>query len=788
MTTPTNAWHTPARLETLLEQSKQWHSIYRPEFFRLGREEDQVRLGHLLESGTQMLVSDQLQGQLGELIKARRPRRTYSQADLNQEVGAWLAERPPAHYGVWVYYPWSGWLVHLLDEREFIELRTTRNLYKITAAEREVLAQKKIGIMGLSVGQSIALTVAMERSFGEIRLADFDLLELSNLNRIRSGVHTLGISKVVVAAREIAEIDPFLRVTCFLEGVNEENLDQFLLEGGRLDVLVDECDGLDMKILARCRARALGIPVVMDTSDRGLLDVERFDLEPERPILHGLIPDLDPRQLQGLSNEDKVPYILPMLGVETLSTRAKASLVEIGQSIATWPQLASSVVLGGAVGADVCRRIVLGHYHESGRYFVDLERLIGDRQPGGEAGGSVDTPVQMLLPAHQEFLSHDQMPALIEQVPPLQTDGRIVLERQRIVELIEAAILAPSGGNCQPWQWAYRDGTVFLFHDRGRSASLLDYEQTGSFVALGAACENLALQAGSVGLEACIRGFPLEQDTRLAAAIDFLPGQAGSYRQEELAQAIPSRHTNRKTGARKPLPHGVLSRLGAAAQSIPGATFFSLEAEGELGEMAELAGAAERLLLLHRQSHDDMMHEIRWSKSETEQSRDGIDLETLELSPTDRAALLVCRDWSALDLVWQWKGGRALEKMARRSIAAASGVALIAMPGHRPLDYFRGGRSMQRAWLTATRLHIAFQPVTSLVYLFARLVRGNGVDLPDETVDELRALRGRYCQLFAVDDQVREVLLFRLSPAEAPSARSLRRPVNEVLRFDESRR
>ncbi len=234
MTTPTNAWHTPARLETLLEQSKQWQWVYRPEFFRLGREEDQVRLGHLLESGTQMLVSDQLQGQLGELIKARRPRRTYSQADLNQEVGAWLAERPPAHYGVWVYYPWSGWLVHLLDEREFIELRTTRNLYKITAAEREVLAQKKIGIMGLSVGQSIALTVAMERSFGEIRLADFDLLELSNLNRIRSGVHTLGISKVVVAAREIAEIDPFLRVTCFLEGVNEENLDQFLLEGGRL--------------------------------------------------------------------------------------------------------------------------------------------------------------------------------------------------------------------------------------------------------------------------------------------------------------------------------------------------------------------------------------------------------------------------------------------------------------------------------------------------------------------------------------------------------------------------
>src|SRR5579859_1278201 len=781
MTTPTNAWHTPARLETLLEQSKQWHSIYRPLFFRLDREEDQVLFSQLLESGTHMLVYDQLQDQLEELIKARMPQRTYSQADLDQEVSAWLADMPPAHYGVWVYYPWSQRLVHLLDEWEFIELRTTRNLYKITTAERDVLAQKRIGIMGLSVGQSIALTVAMERSFGEIRLADFDLLELSNLNRIRSGVHNLGISKVIVAAREIAEIDPFLRVTCFFQGVNEENIDQFLLEGGRLDVLVDECDGLDIKIFARYRARALGIPVVMDTSDRGLLDVERFDMEPDRPILHGLIPELDSRKLKGLSNEDKVPYILPMLGVETLSTRAKASMVEIGQSIATWPQLASSVVLGGAVGADVCRRIVLGHYHESGRYFVDLDTLVGDRQSGGEA--AVNTPVQKMAPSWQEDPSHDQMPGLIQQVLPLQADGRIVLERQRIVELIEAAILAPSGGNCQPWQWVYRDGTVFLFHDQGRSASLLDYEHTGSFVALGAACENLVLQARSMGLEARIRSFPLEPDTRLVAAIDFLPGQAWSHWHEELVPAIPLRHTSRKTGVRKPLPHAMLSQLSAAAQSIQGATFFSLEAERELAEMAQLAGAAERLRLLYRQSHKEMMHEIRWSKSEAEQSRDGLDLETLELSPTDRAALLVCRDWSALDLVRQWKGGRALEKMARRSIEAASSVALITMPGHCPLDYFRGGRSMQRAWLTATRLNIAFQPVTSLVYLFARLVRGNGIGLSDEVVDELKKLRGRYCQLFAVNDRMGEVLLFRLSLAEAPSTRSLRRPVDQVLRF-----
>jgi molybdopterin/thiamine biosynthesis adenylyltransferase len=769
----------------LLDQSERWHSAYRPVFFRLDREEDQERFSHLLESGMPMQVYDQLQGQLGELITSRSPHRTFSQADLDLEVRAWLADMKASHCGVWVYYPWSGRLVHLLDEREFIELRTTRNLYKITTAEREVLAQKKIGIMGLSVGQSIALTVSMERSCGEIRLADFDLLELSNLNRIRSGVHNLGISKVIVAAREIAEIDPFLPVTCFPQGVHAENIDQFLLEGGRLDVLVDECDSLDIKILARYRARALGIPVVMTTSDRGLLDVERFDREPDRPLLHGLIPDLDPGTLKGLSNEDKVPYILPMLGVETLSTRAKASMVEIGQSITTWPQLASSVVLGGAMGADVCRSIALGHSHASGRYFVDLEELVGDKNTAGEM--AVCPPAQALGHTNGENLSQEQMLGLVERLIPVQATGRTLLERHQIVALVEAALLAPSGGNCQPWQWMYRDGTLFVFHDRRRSASLLDYEHRGSFVAFGAACENLVLQAHAMDLEVRIRSFPLEHETRLVAAIDFssepAAWQGEPHQCDGLAEAITSRHTNRKRGARKPLPQGVLAHMSAAAQSIPGAQFFSLEEERELREIGSLLGAAERLRLFHEQSHREMMSEIRWSKSEAERSHSGLDLDTLELSASDLAALQVCRDWSVLNLVRQWKGGRALEKTAKRSVEAASSVGLITMPGSRPSDYFDGGRSMQRAWLTATVLNVAFQPVTSLIYLFARLTLGNGTGLPDWMIGELKELRGRYCKLFAVNDHMGEILLFRLSQAEAPQARSLRRPVDEVLRF-----
>ena len=352
--------------------------IFRPDFFRLRDESSKLSLQTLLSENPHISVTNEIESQIRELIMSRNPAGLES-SKLDQEVRSFLGNDQGDSYGIWVYYPWVNKLVHILDEPEFFELRTNRNQNKITKAEQLALSKKKVGIIGLSVGQSIALTLTMERGCGELRLADFDTLELSNLNRIRTPLYNLGIHKVIATAREIAEIDPFMKVKIFKEGLSNDNMDDFMLADGKIDLLVDECDGLDIKIQAREYARLHQIPVIMDTSDRGMLDVERFDLEPERPIFHGRVEGLDSTKLTGLSNHEKIPVVLQILGFEELSDRAKSSLQEVNKTISTWPQLATSVILGGAVGADVTRRIFLNEFSDSGRYYIDIEQIINKK-------------------------------------------------------------------------------------------------------------------------------------------------------------------------------------------------------------------------------------------------------------------------------------------------------------------------------------------------------------------------------------------------------------------------
>jgi hypothetical protein len=348
-----------------------------PEIIRLMTIDDHQRLKDIISNNPGIKIHNTIESQIDDLIKSRNPSRAIDSYFLESEKLALIGDKSTDEYGSWVYYPWSNQLVHVLDESEFVELRTNRNLYKITQVEQQLLSTKKIAIIGLSVGQSVALALAMERICSTLIIADFDTIDLSNLNRIRTGIHNLGIPKTTVVAREIKEIDPYFDIKIFSQGATKDNIDEILhINGTKVDILIDECDSLVMKLFMRAKAKSYGIPVVMDTSDRGQIDIERFDLDNRRPILHGTVEDIDLQNVDLNKPETRMMILSRLVDLENASPRALQSLGEIGKTLNTWPQLASSVLLGGAVTADLCRRILLGETKSSGRYYVELDKLV----------------------------------------------------------------------------------------------------------------------------------------------------------------------------------------------------------------------------------------------------------------------------------------------------------------------------------------------------------------------------------------------------------------------------
>lgn len=273
----------------------------------------------------------------------------------------------------WAYYPWRRAVVAVLGPLGFRTLRLDRNRNNITADEQARLNSLTIGVAGLSVGHVIAHTLAAQGLCGGIRLADFDHLELSNLNRVPATVFDLGLNKAYVAARRIAELDPYVKVDVFDAGLTVETIEDFL---NGLDVVVEECDSLDMKAVLRLGARGRRIPVLMATSDGGMVDVERFDQEPERPILHGLLGQLDVALLPSMSSREKIPHMLRHLEAERIAPRTAASLIEIDRTLSTWPQLASDVVVGASAIAEAVRRIGLGETLRSGRCRIDVGKAL----------------------------------------------------------------------------------------------------------------------------------------------------------------------------------------------------------------------------------------------------------------------------------------------------------------------------------------------------------------------------------------------------------------------------
>jgi ThiF family len=701
--------------------------VCRAQLFDERRPEDQAALARL-RADTTITVLDHSDSQRTELSRV-----------LSAPTAGILDE--PAR---WAYYPWRRTVISVLGPNAFRLVRLDRNRNKITRSEQDRYARLTIGIVGLSVGHAIAHTLALEGLCGEIRLADHDTIELSNLNRIPATVFDLGLNKSVVAARRIAELDPYLPVTTLPGGLTSAAMARFL-DG--LDLVVEECDSLDMKLAIREAARARGIAVLMETGDRGLLDVERFDLEPARPLFHGLLGDLAADGLAGLPTRDKVPYVLRIVEASSMSARMAASMVEVDETITTWPQLGGEVALGGAIVAAAVRRLGRDDDLPSGRVRIDVDAhldelgVVAEPDDGAGAAATADG---------------DDLRA----------------PEDAIAAVVHAVRLAPSGGNAQPWSVSADSRSLRIYLAAERS-SAMDVRYRGSYVAIGAALHNARVAAAANAILGPVEIRAAGPDSDLVATLHF-----GSEDDPELSAQYGSmlrRGSNRHFGTAAPLDPRTRDALTATARRT-GARLHLLSDRASIAACADILAVSDRVRYLTPVLHDQLISELRWPGSDRLDV--GIDVRTLELDATDLAKLDVVRRPDVMAYLAQWGGGRALGDATRDLVKSSSALAVVTVGGTNPTDFIRGGSAVEDVWICAEQHGLAVQPV-SPVFLFA----GDSADmeaLSASFASDLAELQRAFAEIAGVQPGEAVALVLRLSHAPAATTRSQRLSLDAI--------
>jgi hypothetical protein len=199
---------------------------------------------------------------------------------------------------------------------------------------------------------------------------------------------------------------------------------------------------------------------------------------------------------------------------------------------------------------------------------------------------------------------------------------------EQLRHIVEAAGLAPSVHNTQPWRFVATPTGLELYADPQRQLAVLDPDGRQLHLSCGAALLHARIAARALGLGVAVRLLPdAAVPTHLA---DLRVTQGGPATDDEvrLATAILRRHTHRGAFADRRLPEAFMEMLRIAAES-EGACVRRVVDEQELVELEVLLARADAA-----EEHDERYAgELRRWVYEGGARSDGIPIAVLDAVP-----------------------------------------------------------------------------------------------------------------------------------------------------------
>ena len=330
---------------------------------------------------------------------------------------------------------------------------------------------------------------------------------------------------------------------------------------------------------------------------------------------------------------------------------------------------------------------------------------------------------------------------------------------------LEKALKAPSGENCQPWRFVVHGDIVELWNRPERDRSLYNWGQRASYLACGAALENMVLALGEKGYSCDVRYFPSGDESHVATI-----SMSQHVEADPLAKWIDERTTNRKPYERTPLIEDDRKALFDSLVD-PAIKLKLVESRGDILAIGDVGAVNEVVMLTNKKLRDFFFGHVNWTARQDRERSVGFYIKTLEL-PAPARGMFKLLSYSKIATIMTSLGVQNLVRNQNATINTSAGAvgALISQSSD-PVSFVKTGRAAERVWLAATACGLSVQPLTGV--LFMNLMIGQGGDTA--FLDSQRALiTDAYERARRIFDAQNILFMFRIGRAHPPSARSSR--------------
>lgn len=347
-----------------------------------------------------------------------------------------------------------------------------------------------------------------------------------------------------------------------------------------------------------------------------------------------------------------------------------------------------------------------------------------------------------------------------------------------IERILLAGNNAPSGENCQPWHFVVRGTAIEIHLLPERDQSAYSWGQRASYLANGAAIENMIIAASVERCRVEVKYFPNPADMWHVATMILISDP--SLDPDPLASFVHTRISNRKPYKKDPLTGEERKALVAAVAEAGYGSFALSEERKDIGHLGRIGSTNEEVMLANRSLHQFFFSHVSWTKEEDEKKKIGFYIKTLELPPPAEIMFKVFRHWSAMRIFGAIGFNRIVAKQNGATNASAAAIGALTIAGIEPLDFVKIGRTIERLWLTATALGLSFQPLTGILFFKLKIAGGEGEAF---SLGEQKLITDAYqesSRIFNADGK-HIAFMFRIGRGDAPSAHAIRFPLKDVV-------